>query len=251
MKVDHQNHEVATIAEEEGFSQNLQVSLQAKIKVLSETCNKLHDLTSFSNKKLNQIVDEIIFELQKFKKNNEEKSLKISKISASQNEMIQSVLAKVQQEITQKNVHPNKQFHIMKAINELNISKKPTSLTENFNAHSENAKIAELAKIKQMVQNLELIKIQPPQKNNAIENNFNDFKSNPIELLQKTTPEHVIEEKSFYINWGQSNSSCSFTMNGETFMAWCGYSKNNQSTVNYPLKKKQSFPNEARNEHTT
>jgi len=70
--------------------------LQTKLKHLQETCHNFKEAflkseNSFKQK-LNHIIEEIILELQAFKKTIEEKSLKETKVFASQNELIQSVL---------------------------------------------------------------------------------------------------------------------------------------------------------------
>ena len=164
LKFYHEKHEVTTIEE---FPQHFKEPTQTKLKFLSETINNLTKLTTSSNEKLNQIIDGIIFELQNLKKINAEKNLEFIK----ENEIIQSFLISVQQEVTQKDLHPNKKLHISNLINSIKLPTEKQSISEEFNIDEE--RFSELLKIKQNVQNLKEIKFKISVNDNNKETHFN------------------------------------------------------------------------------
>jgi len=68
---------------------------------------------------------------------------------------------------------------------------------------------------------------------NGIHENFDNFKTNPIELLKEQ--EFVINEQSFSSFFGLSNVSCSFFVKEESFIAWARYTLDNSGNKTYPL----------------
>ena len=231
LKVGHEKHEVQKI---EGFNLNSKESLKDKLKLLNETCSNIAKIEHSSNQKFSQIIDEIIDELQGLKKKNETKNVTIFQ---SQYNLVQSVMELVQRETNQKNLHPNKQYHISKMLQCIRLPSEKKILSEG----GEEGKIINLINIKQMIQNLNegnLVgslesanKQRMPQ--NLKEENFtaseiNDFKSNPIDLLQNEGKENIIAEKSFQCTELKSNFSCTFTLNGENFLVWTGFLVNEE-----------------------
>ena len=199
-------------------------------------------MTTSSNEKFNQTIDEIILELQNLKKINEEKNLEFIK----ENEIIQFFLKMIQQEVSQKDLHPNKNLHISNLINSIKLPTEKQSISEDFNVDEE--RFSELLKLKQNVQNLKEMKftITVNAKNN-IETHYN---SNLIKILQSESPVVTIEEKTFSANFWKSNHSCFFTINEESFLAWTGFSLHEEfksPLIVYNLsqmKREASLPNE-------
>lgn len=226
LKVEHEKHDVLPLM---GLSKYYQEELQAKLIFLSKTCINLLNSASSARQRFNQLVDDIVSELLDLKKSNEKKFSLTEKASASQNELAQTILTIVNKELTQKDLHPNKQFHISRALNDL---KFPRDQEQNNN---EEKNIKELLKIKEMVLNMK----QTP------EADLNNFKSNPIELFQDPKNEFILEEKTF-----SGNCSCSFIMNGQSYISWAGYSndKDMNSFINIynfsQMKREKSIPND-------
>ena len=226
LKFEHESHDVLPLM---GFSKYHQEELQAKLIFLSKTCANLLNSALSARHRFSQIIDDIVLELLDLKKSNEKKFFSAEKASASQNELAQSILAILNKELTQKDLHPNKQFHISMALNDI---KFPLDQEQNNN---EEKKITDLLKIKEMVLNMK----------ETLEEDLNDFKSNPIELLQDPKNEFILEEKSF-----SGNCSCSFIINGKSFISWAGYSndKDMNSLINIynfsQMRREKSIPND-------
>ena len=247
LKFEHEKHEVVPIQKP---SQNFNESLQELFNTLGQIYNNLIKSVNSANEEFNGMIDEIILELQNIKKNNQEENLKFSKVSSSQNKTVQLVFEMVQKESSQKNLHPNKQFHISKSLNSVKFSKDPHFISKMFKVDEQ--RMESLFRIKNIVENLKGRFTIDLKKITAAD--LNDFKSNPIDLLQKKT---ILEEKTFCGGWWKSKSSCSFLINEETFVAWTGHLKKDQNTSNSPLniynvsqmKREASFPNDIDNVH--
>ena len=244
LKVGHEKHEVVVI---DGINRNSQENLQDKLKLLSETCSSIAKIEHSSNQKFSQIIDEIIDELLSLKKNNEEKSVTVSQ---SQYKLVQSVMELVQRETNQKDLHPNKQYHILKMLECIKLPSEKQLISEGCGEE----KIINLMNIKQIVQNLKEGNLAANLKSvgkqdmvqNLKEENFKaifknmdeiyDFKTNPIDLLQKSERmENIIAEKEFNGTQSKSNASCTFSLNGESFLAWTGFLMKEEKFSNYSL----------------
>lgn len=227
LKFGHEKHDILPLM---GLAKNYYPEqLQDKIQFLSKTCTNLLNSISSARQQFSQLIDGIVAELLDLKISNEIKLLSVEKASESQNELAQNILAIVNKELAQKDLHPNKQFHILKALNDI---KFPPDQEQNIN---EEKNFKELLKIKEMVLKM----------NEKPEENLNDFKTNPIELFQDAKNEFILEEKTF-----SGNCSCSFIINGQSFISWAGYStdKDINSLINIynftQMKREKSIPNE-------
>ena len=110
----------------------------------------------FSCAQINHLIDEIILELQNFKKINEEHTLKDSKTFAFQNELFKSILSIIQRDINKNDLHLNKKFLISTALNDIKSSKDQQFISEEFKI--DETRISEFQKIKEIVENLKEMK---------------------------------------------------------------------------------------------
>lgn len=78
---------------------------------------------------------------------------------------------------------------------------------------------------------------------------YENFKSDPIELIHKLKEGFLLEKGNFVPRWIKSNVSCSFILNNKTFIAWAVKNRNSYPILVYDLsnKRREFFLNDNSN----
>jgi len=241
-----QIHKISCLEQMEALKQPLVGIREMKINALIKNFGDLSEvflmkvdaLRKIYHEKFNKCIEKMINDLKLLKLNNEEKSSMEFGFLNAQMQLIKSslLLMKKQMSLNRSNLHTNEQFNLDKLFD--NIEEKKMLLQIDWEAdYDENLK--EIQEITTLVSNM---KIKGGSQNNRLmkligndkikigrdlydlnEEIFNNFKTNPIELLKET--EFLLESNSLDYGWSKSNLSCSFLLNEESFLSWAGYSQ--------------------------
>ena len=255
LETEHNGHLVVLLENPDFEKWRNEKNLNLKINEWKEIClgfqeqflAKLERERDIFNKEFEKIMDEIIKKLKSSQKNCNEKIIEETNFLKSQMNLFGSCLSHIEQDVDEIiKLHPNKQFHIIKILNEIKIEK-----LENTNYQ---------CSFQEILQKIQEIKIPIAEKIEFPLISENDEKKrlivkksdvnviklekevclkeipssvNPIYLLKE--PELVIQEKSFYCRWNKSSVSCNFQIENESFLAWAGYNKASDGKKTYPL----------------
>ena len=259
LKTIHEGHGIIIPIEENllKFCEKKSLQEEAKFLVLYENYSKWKDLllkkleTSKEafTAQFNNMIEEIIIQLQTLKEETSRKTILEIQYLNSQLELIQDSFSLLGKDFASKqDLHPNKQFHLMKLmedIQEVNI--KTIDISEGkINFDKDRFLLGNLQNIQMILNDLQKntgklmnIDLEFPLFN--INENISSHKqvqSNPIEYFcEMESTEIIIDEKKFYPGWCKSNLSCNFSLNPESrenYLAWAGYS-NIAGKTNYPL----------------
>ena len=186
------------------------------------------------NKLLNQMMYEVSDMLNKLKEKNLEKSKREREILGKNLELIEECLGFFETSLNQNNtLHPN-EFYQMDKIFAKDRKPIPTLVGE----YIENIK--KLVGIKTNIEQFygkyvddeERIVRYGCEEHRLDFKYYNNFKSSPLALLAK--PETVLKRKNLNLDHEESNISCCFAFQSESFLAWAGYS-NEKGKEYYPI----------------
>jgi len=249
LKSQHEGHDQISL-EKAMLNESKSKAIEKKIESLhqnysffkKEFLKKVENSRNIYKDKFNAIIEEIIKELKSLKDLNEKKSSEECQILSFQLQLIQSSLLLMKQELQQyhSNLHPNKKFHIMKLLDDIEESQMArdtdweANYEENLESMIEMKDMVLKIQNKYLSQNHRLMKLDGYYEIKFRKIlDFDNFQTNPVELLKE--PNTIVEEKSLNCRFFKSQVSCSYLLNEESFLVWAGYIKDNLGKKTYPL----------------